>query len=99
MLHYLVGFIIAAPWIVGSFNLIKVAVEPNFLCPHLDEDRGLGFIREGVIEFINMLIKGYAVSVAIFAMLAFLIEHASDAIPLVPSPGFPGEAANLSFIG
>jgi hypothetical protein len=72
-MHCLVGLFAAAPWIVGSFDLVKVAVEPDFLYLYLDENRGLGFVREGVIEFVDMSIKDYAISVAIFAMLAFLV--------------------------
>ena len=99
MTYYLVGLITAAPWIVKAVDLVKVAMQADFLCPHLDKNGGFGFVRERVVKFVDMSIEDYAISLSIAAVLAFLVQHASAAIPPTPGPSFSSKAVNLSFAG
>jgi hypothetical protein len=48
-------------------------MQADFLCLHLDENRGFGFIRERVVKFVDMSIEDYAISLSIATMLAFLV--------------------------
>jgi hypothetical protein len=41
----LVDLFAAAPWIFCAFNGIEVSVEPDFLRPHLDQNRSLGLVE------------------------------------------------------
>jgi hypothetical protein len=40
-------------------------VEPDFLCPYLDQDRGFGFVRESIVEFVDMSVEDYAIAAAV----------------------------------
>lgn len=84
----LVGLFAAALWIVSSFDLVKISVEADFLCPHLDQDRGLSFVRERFIKLVDMSIEDYAI--ASIAAPPLLVEPAGVAVILGRVPTIPG---------